>query len=913
MPYSPTNVITVQSSNSGPLFQQPARSIIGVCAAPAQQQVKIVRPSSPGTPQTVQTKETVQPTKGGNRFMKGFGFTKAANKSAPDTASEILDPDAISTKQADQLGADVEDLKLRFRISIGASLDLKRMLGVASGADEPEDDELPPTGSQIDVRKTDNGVLPSARCRVQAFRGRLLHELERSETSSSRAAVAFYAACRDDEVAAQLRSAHDDWAIAVAEVCRASSEQTGPGHGSTSALIERLSQELLKLQTEAPAESELMFLAWLRSHERLSGGLLETKVHLAAKAAREAFIAGGLGTDDVMALLRHIDEYHRYLAGGTGPLLPPAPGSFPSPADAMAKREAQTLAHLIHYYLAASKYWLPRVHFTRSTMCRRWAKRTVGALVHARFHAAHVEVAREAAQSQSVDSATEELRAALQDFRSLKYDQDSSFLLYFSGCLRPLQARGRPYALVLTCSFGGGHRAAANAVSSYLSGAGNADVHVLDTSKDSVFLEQDMMHQVGKWLGRPEWDQTTVFNDIILRRQLYGFVNISESLGMAQGAIMLDGRRAGLAGPIRSPDADSNLKRILRGQILSQHPDILVSVYHMDLNPIISLCEELGSLPLVHLATDVDIKMREVFGRSPPQYPKFAVGVPFDVPTSWLTVQPLSPTQVFLSGYPVRSDFLGLPLSAEASAAQRQKRGLDEDESLVLVMTGGGGQDVPWTEMLANSATWGTQNGYSQRKEPASRAACQRQEPGLGGMAPAMVEDPRLRIVIVCGANVSLAQRLQAVLKSDPNRPGLLRGLNQRVTVELAKDPAADPAKPYFVGASELVVLMDLASAAISKPGGGSTAELAYRGVPAVLDASKGAMHWEEFTINRLEAAGRGLALRSRNPAALEGALRLALHMGKDQSFACGPDSEILDTGEHLRRKAYQMSGLEFS
>ena len=57
--------------------------------------------------------------------------------------------------------------------------------------------------------------------------------------------------------------------------------------------------------------------------------------------------------------------------------------------------------------------------------------------------------------------------------------------------------------------------------------------------------------------------------------------------------------------------------------------------------------------------------------------------------------------------------------------------------------------------------------------------------------------------------------------------------------IEVAQDPNPNADRPYFVGPQELRTLMDLADAAITKPGGGSTAELLYRGVPAVLDASK--------------------------------------------------------------------------
>jgi UDP-N-acetylglucosamine:LPS N-acetylglucosamine transferase len=280
---------------------------------------------------------------------------------------------------------------------------------------------------------------------------------------------------------------------------------------------------------------------------------------------------------------------------------------------------------------------------------------------------------------------------------------------------------------------------------------------------------------------------------------------------------------------------------------------------------------------------DLDTKMWEVFGREAPVYPNFSIGVPFDVHESWESTKPLAPNQTFLAGYPVRPEFLVPAPTAEELATQRAQRGLEEGEQVVLVMTGGGGQSVPWPTLLANSKIWA---------------------------------DCLIRVVVVAGANVSLAAELSKQLKPHPSRTHraqpLLRGSNPLVTVEVARDPSLnDPKKPFFVGGAEMAALMDLAGAAITKPGGGSTAELAYRGVPAVLDATKGAMHWEAFSIKSLEAAGRGVALR--NPAALEDVLLQALRCGRDTSFASDHAGCLLSTRDAARRQAAVLSGIAFS
>ncbi|CAK0908332.1 unnamed protein product [Prorocentrum cordatum] len=539
----------------------------------------------------------------------------------------------------------------------------------------------------------------------------------------------------------------------------------------------------------------------------------------------------------------------------------------------------------------SSRKWIPRARWGKATLSKRWAKRTAAALVHIYFHIAHLEVAEAAAELGSEGPELKAVRDAITDFRPLKYDRDSTFLLYFSGRIRNLQRPVRPVILVLTCSFGGGHRAAAQAVSSYF--AGLAEVQIIDTSKDSEFLEKDLVYKLGQRIGRPNWDQTTWFNDVILKRQLYGWVNVSEGFGKVQGAILEDGRRSGIAPPLRSPEGDSTLKRILRGQFLSYHPSLVITVYHMDINPIMALCEELGSLPLLHCATDLDVKMWEVFGRTQPLYPKFCVGVPFNMPASWDSVSPLSGAQVFLAGYPVRTQFLTPKPSAEAVELARETlHGLRTGERLVLVMTGGGGQEVPWPEWLANSTTWG------------SRAS------GAGGAGPESAHEERLRLVVIAGKNAALVKRLKGALREDRSTgQELLRGGNDRVSVQIARDPNPEAANPFFVGAAQLASLMDVASAAITKPGGGSTAELTYRRVPVVLDASKGAMHWEEFTIKRFEEAHCGVALRRRDAKELEAALRQCLDF-PEATLAVDPFGVLLDTGKRVRARASMLAGL---
>jgi hypothetical protein len=127
--------------------------------------------------------------------------------------------------------------------------------------------------------------------------------------------------------------------------------------------------------------------------------------------------------------------------------------------------------------------------------------------------------------------------------------------------------------LVFTCSFGGGHKSASNAVTAYFNDT--ADVQVVDTSKDPEFSENDLLKRVGGLIGR-DWDQTTLFNQVILKRQLYGVMNASESLGKNLGQLTAEGRQANLPGPSTSPmDKDTLLKRVLRSELLTNCPDLV--------------------------------------------------------------------------------------------------------------------------------------------------------------------------------------------------------------------------------------------------------------------------------------------------------------------------------------------------
>jgi len=131
----------------------------------------------------------------------------------------------------------------------------------------------------------------------------------------------------------------------------------------------------------------------------------------------------------------------------------------------------------------------------------------------------------------------------------------------------------------------------------------------------------------------------------------------------------------------------------------------------MELLATLEVAVDLGNLPLLHLATDIDIKMKEVFPLEEPLYPRFAVGVPFRLQESYKTLAPLEapgvPSSVtatsrsFVSGYPVRQAFLAPTNFVVVSDMRKNYLGDDIFKGVVvLVMSGGAGQLVYWPEAM---------------------------------------------------------------------------------------------------------------------------------------------------------------------------------------------------------------------
>lgn len=445
------------------------------------------------------------------------------------------------------------------------------------------------------------------------------------------------------------------------------------------------------------------------------------------------------------------------------------------------------------------------------------------------------------------------------DFRQMRDDELEQIVLHTRGSRHGLadiaayyqglarlgkMGKSTKNALIFTCSFGGGHLTAASAVQSYLNSAGFA-AEFVDTTYDAEF-DDLLVRQSAK-----------TFNEIILKRQLYSAHNAADKMKQLFGP---------LEAPCPSPVCDSDRKDQFRTSILRRRPDLLITVYHMELLPILGLAKELGNLPLLHIATDLDIKMQEIFNsRMYPVYPRFLTGVPFNIEKSFETVSPLDRQHTFLSGYPVRAEFLE-PVDFALVGKEREKLA-PPGVKILLVMTGGGGQDIPWPYELAKE--------------------------GIG--------EP-LHMIVIAGGNTGLVESLRIELSSNitfPDGRTVWQGADSSTTLEVARDPGEDDTENrYYVSSGRLALLMDAADAILTKPGGGSTAEVAYRGIPAIFDKTHALFHWEEFTVEIFEEQGRGVSFTDR--ASLRPALQRALKLGRSTRLAESADGNILMTGERI-------------
>lgn len=387
--------------------------------------------------------------------------------------------------------------------------------------------------------------------------------------------------------------------------------------------------------------------------------------------------------------------------------------------------------------------------------------------------------------------------------------------------------------MLVTCSFGTGHKVAARALKDLI-GPG-AHVSIVDpTDYDSGILvqETDWIYKLGRLLGK-RWSSTIAFN-WILQEQHYWMVNLENKVDrIIRSALRMKGKN-GVAPSARGIETKS--KELLRHRILMERPNLITTTYHMDLNPFLEVAEELG-LPLLHVPTDLDVKMEEVFGDAKPEYEHFRTVLPDSNNMTLETARRiLADDQIHLlenngeysvAGIVLRPQFY-IQRSQEDVEKLRRDRGIDSDTTVIALMSGGNGQDLPYPEMLLNSVD----NGK------------------------------KYHMIVVAGGNTAAGNALNAKRKEGQK---FITGQNRNATIEVLEDPeVASDANPYYVGPGALSRLHAIADVGTTKPGGLSIAEFLQTGVPMMFDRRKDPMKWEDFNIDVLQRQDRGRTYTGR-------------------------------------------------
>ncbi len=382
--------------------------------------------------------------------------------------------------------------------------------------------------------------------------------------------------------------------------------------------------------------------------------------------------------------------------------------------------------------------------------------------------------------------------------------------------------------VIFTDPYGTGHDIAAVATGGYLQSAFNAHVEVKDMSAD-VLLPASGLYQLGKIFGQ-KWHSAPAFNWII-SNQLYWLDTLVKKIMHIVYKIF---GWEGIHGIYPSGTKEtSEIKAYVFKCFMQGRYNVAISTIHLEHN-LIREVSEILKIPYMHLPTDMDPKMSEPYysGVRPFSSVPFKVGIPYNDDEIKEAASPLSEDQTFLAGYPVREEFLTL-YSDEEIAAFKEEKGIDPEATMVTIMTGGGGIQVEYPEVLANS--------------------------------PEIEE--KLHVVVVAGNNNAFAEHLQRVLTLGDD--GFLHGQNPLVSVEIAQERVIqNPERPYRLGGRSISLYQQASHVLITKPGGSTTGEGLYSRTPMLFDNTSSfwrtlfrfdsMFSWERFNAEKIKSWGYG-------------------------------------------------------
>lgn len=349
--------------------------------------------------------------------------------------------------------------------------------------------------------------------------------------------------------------------------------------------------------------------------------------------------------------------------------------------------------------------------------------------------------------------------------------------------------------LSLLCTFGSGHKIATDTIIHYSQmpiEENRYDYHVrtLNVPLDVLASVDPIHNTVGKVFDFANGDWLYNF---LLQRDRCDIIDFL--------------RKANSAPP--TPEFKEEVKKLLRDQILKEHPDLIVVSYSFHNEYIEEVAEELGR-PLIHISTDFDLSGRKTI----PTHPFFKMAVAADHPKMLESLQigtTIKKEQVAVTGPIVHPQFL--PKSSEEIQRLRREKGIDDKEKVIVISSGGRGVPSKIPELLATE--WDD-------------------------------ESMPLRIVVIAGDNRTYAEHLITRVTPAIKRKDL-------VQINVYKE--------FIQDRQEMAILYHIADMGHGKPGGITSAEFVATGTPFLGDELCYRFSWEQFNDAILSDVGLGDAI----------------------------------------------------
>lgn len=345
--------------------------------------------------------------------------------------------------------------------------------------------------------------------------------------------------------------------------------------------------------------------------------------------------------------------------------------------------------------------------------------------------------------------------------------------------------------LFLTCTYGGGHMSATNALMNYTKEKGSENdfryhFRSLNLPLD-VLLSKDPLQFLGK-----DWHIDWLYNSCMTNDRCQWIDRLKVVSNWLKGS------------ESEENEAKEKRKTLVREAILKEKPDLIMLTYHMEVVVVTEVAAELG-IPIVAVSTDFDSS--DIAKANMTKFPKlFKTTVFSNIPKVKESLgseefQKTLENRVVVTGPPLRPEFLK-PYTAEELQAIRLKKGIADDEKVILFTSGSAGL---WSQVPETFAKWNN-------------------------------PQEKVRIICVCGENESFAKHIEEIVI-----PSIRDKANVKIEVQRNAELKST------VSPSDMADLMNIAHIVIGKPGGATTSEVVHTGARFIGDQTGYRFEWEKF------------------------------------------------------------------